>query len=311
MAITNVLESWRGGESQRGESRDKAVRNWTVWVEGGSPSAEIAVEAREIPRVGDVHPKNERLRCTRIEATTMTPRMYAVRAEYSSPERMAAEGGVDSYPTGTTPLDQPPEIQWGLTVETEAIDVAYDDDNKLTVPVVNTAGQPLEPAIEREFRDRTLSFTRNEARFDSVLADEYNDVVSTDVFFGRPAGTARCLGITATLVIEAGWTYWRNRYDFIFRKDGWLRRKLNVGTVEKLGDGKIRAIRDAEGNPVNEPVPLTLGGRKRDWRENIIPGQSGTVLIGGKSVAYETGKDVMWLKFKVFETRPFARLGIP
>jgi hypothetical protein len=248
------------------------------------------------------HPRNALLLVSRVTATPVGPRMFIVQVEYSSPEvRDAADP--DQPPD---PLSQPPDVQWGLVVETEPIDVAYDEDNELTIPVVNTAGAPLDPPIEREFRDRSLSYTLNQSAFDWQLADEYNDVVNADRFWDAEPGHVRCLGITASFVVEDGFRYWRNRYDFLFRKDGWLRRKLNVGTME-LRNGELRQIRDAEGNPISEPVTLTVSGAAWDWREQIVPGGSGTV----NGVQYETGRNTVWLKFKIYPTVPFAPLRIP
>lgn len=167
-------------------------------------------------------------------------------------------GPIDPTIKPLNPLDEQPRVAWGWAQFQEA--VTKDRDNNA---VLNTAGDPFDPAISRDQSRPVLSLARNEATFDQGLADSLRDTVNDATWWGAGAGKVKIASITGNRVYNAdagGW-YWEVQYEFAFNRLGWNARPLNAGfrQLNAAGDAQEQIYRD--GNPVSSPVPLDVDGR--------------------------------------------------
>jgi hypothetical protein len=310
MVMYDVREAWSDQRADRDSEQIRLTRIFTVLVDDPDATALHVSTARGVPNVGQRHPMDHRIRVNRIEAEPLGPRYWQVRVFYAAPEDpVDPETGKTRKGGAINPLDAPPQITWGSASATEPVDVAYDKDNKLNVPIVNSAGQPIDPPLQRKFTDRTLQIVRNEKTFDRRRADDYFDVVNADRFFGADPQTVLCEGLTGTFVVEAQYAYWQVTYAFKFRiRDSWLRRVLNVGTQELIGDARYNIV-DPEGQPISVPAMLKPNGRVVNYNERYKDGTTGVTT--NTQVEWEAGRGgTIWLKFRMYPSLPFAPLDL-
>jgi len=149
------------------------------------------------------------------------------------------------------PLDRPPEVSW----EGERLEEVADLDRHGD-PILNTAGQPYEPSLMRDYKLRTVVYTRNEATYDDAQARAYEDVINTDEFLGEAAYTWRVLDINARRAFEEGVKFWVVTYRMSFRKKGWRRKVMSQGFKDATG----KEILDEHGNQPSEPWKLDAAG---------------------------------------------------
>lgn len=186
------------------------------------------------------------------------------------------------------PVERPAQIQWGFVSFTET---AYED--AAGDPILNSAGDPFDPSIERTYNDPAVTITYNADDFDPSVAIAYQDAVNSDQFTvaGKTieAGLAKMHSIQATRLYEAGSTFWQIDIVIYFRKDGWVRKVLDQGFQELTnGERPPRPIKDSEGNPLMMPAKLD-----------------------GSGAALAEGADPVYLDFTLYETMPFSALNLP
>ncbi|GAF73804.1 unnamed protein product, partial [marine sediment metagenome] len=174
-----------------------------------------------------------------------------------------------TYVSTPDPLNEDPEITWSFAVSNEPVD--RDIDGK---PLVNSAGESFDPPITKDANDIVLHIVRNEAGFNSIVADNYKGAVNGDMFFGFGPGRVKCININGVKTRAAALTFWQVTYEFQFRRwqgipntpnVGWIRRILDEGFREKTGveDGKAvyAVITDASDNKLSQPVLLDGNGK--------------------------------------------------
>jgi len=197
------------------------------------------------------------------------------------------------YEYHENPMLQPYTVQFFPQFTQEAIDkciaklatpqTALSTATDLTVPLENSAGEPIDPPIQEEFNDLLIVVKRNEAAFDLNVAKPYFSAVNSDIFtllmrrgsfaydgkwgqfiFTRnsvnfPIGTVRCKSIQAEEK-QYGLTFYHEvTYEFISRDTGWLRRALDQG-FRILVAGEPLNVTDSEGNPITQPIKLDGSG---------------------------------------------------
>ena len=178
---------------------------------------------------------------------------------------VTATYGYIDFTKQENPLDDPPELSWSFASYNRIADRAYDDDGALTVPIVNTAGDPFDPPTEIDDQRPILTVVVNlpyPDGFSPAQAYEYRNAVNADEFFAVPAGYVKALPPVAQRLYhaECGF-YWKVTYEFHFNPDGWLRTLLNQGTrqLNDAGDGYEPILHS--GVPISDPVPLNEGGQ--------------------------------------------------
>ena len=269
MAITSVTESWQGQRGEEGIDSADRTRVYTVEFDGDDDPIQrprLAYTANDgttrspnryetLPNSPWYYVHHKAIRC-------LGPCLYEVTVYYTV---RFARGSEDKYDPTVSPLAQPWDVEWGFASSREAI-----DRDVYGHPIVNSAGESFDPAITTEVRDLVLRIVRNQGAYDPILAHDYvsRSAVNLDEFWGFAPGIVKCLKIKANSQRTGDLWFWRVRYEFAMRADGWLRRILDQGFREFTGtdaNGKptYELITDDNGYPVTQPVLLDGNGNKQ------------------------------------------------
>ncbi|MCK5601058.1 hypothetical protein KAR91_04260 [Candidatus Pacearchaeota archaeon] len=262
MAVVDVKESWEGLEADLGREAASAQRQFTVQFDtDDDPLARpfLAVEAAvgdvRIPNIWERHPIKNWLFVRNKTPRRLGPLLFEVTVAYTTISYVGRDQNLD--PT-TDPLSQPWEIEWGFAMSNEPI-----DRDIFSRAITNSAGEPFDPPITRDFADLVLRIRRNEAAFSPGRAYLYKDTVNSDWVWGFAPGCVRCVDYSGRIARAADMFYWQVNYEFQIRRDGWRLIVFDAGYREINGDGTdYENITDEDGNQVAQPWPLNGAGRK-------------------------------------------------
>lgn len=272
--MTSVLEDWNGltVETQVGVS--ELVGSQARWFDvlfDNSDAAHLrpllAVEAEGVPAYWSV-----------LDETR--PYWY-VSAKNCYPGNGAMHWRVKvDYTYYDNPLAVPPKVSWRRVTTTEAVDRDVNGD-----PLLNSSKEPYDPPITEEYHDRVLRIEYNMASFNQAAYDQYIGSINSaawvpasltvgETIVTFPKYTVKCLGIDGDPARVGNILFSRVVAEFQIRDDGlddggtpaaypigWRRRLLDQGFRE-IVDGQPKAILDAEGNPLTNPVRLDGSGAK-------------------------------------------------
>lgn len=193
--------------------------------------------------------------------------LWTVTCEYDSqPFDQNASDGSGGGPSGD-PGQNSAEVQPDLRppqVSIDSIEVEelrqIDYDNK---PVKNSAGQPFNPPLKVTVYRPQITITLFKALGDDSYGNAvtYIGKVNSDTFYGFAANTLICKKYSLQSQFEHGQFWWNKTVVLEAKADGYNPiRILDAGTYELCG-GVIKPIRDAEGQPVTDPVPLDGNGK--------------------------------------------------
>lgn len=213
-----------------------------------------------LPALFSSHPNNPTALLQSIEPRlTDPPYLWTIDLKYSS------DVG-DPAKFDDSPLNRPTDITFGFQKYQRPI---TQDVNGL--PVVNSAGEAFDPAIEIDDSRPTMTFARNEGGFDPQLPLIYQDAVNSDAFFGFLPGQVKISNIQSVFANEGSVTFWRVTYEFEVRREGWRLRVLDQGTrYLDLTTNERRELTDGKtGLAVSKPVLLDGDGLP------LYPGFSG------------------------------------
>lgn len=146
-------------------------------------------------------------------------------------------------------------------------------------PIQNAAGQEPSSAYMRTVRVPVLVAQKNYATLQELITlnRNFDDAISSDVFYGAPAGEAIYRGTEISQPQYAGGTqYYVGTTRVAFREGGWSLPLVNRGW-KFLSGGQLQeaTTKDADGNqvPVSEPINLELDGSRTP------DGQVGTTIL--------------------------------
>ena len=285
MAVINVKEDWRGLNARAGTQTASVPRTFTVkFDESDDPEKRpiLAWGASGVPSLYASHPSDSSLYVKDKDVEAIGPFDYKVIVHYTTIAELGTGQAVSPF---TLPLDQPWEIEWGFTV----MNIRIDRD-LLNNPILNSAGQSIDPPVMWEFYDPILRISRNESFYDDKAASDYINSINSDYFNGYPPNTARCIEFSARRAYTAGLFYWKVSYQFQFHWHDWayqqwdwttLARFLDEGYAKKTGSG-FEVKKDD--NDVVMPEPVRLDG-------------SGDFLADGN--------DSVFRQFTLFKQKPF------
>lgn len=178
------------------------------------------------------------------------------------------------------PLNKPYEVNWSFAQFEREIE--QDINGKA---IANSAGDPFLLRLTRDDSRPILQVSRNEPSFNAQLAYWYRDVVNTDSFFGADAGQVNVSNISASRQFNTNiGFYWKVSYEFAFNAEGWKKKVLSQGLMEKK-NGKLQNVL-VNGTPITEPVLLAQDGSKLQ--------ENGTPYI---------------LEYEVYNKAPFSAFG--
>ena len=290
MSIINVKEDWRGLGVRAGTQAASVPRTFTVkFDESDDPEKRpiLAWGASGVPSLYASHPSDSSLYVKDKDVEAIGPFDYKVIVRYTSIAELGTGQAVSPF---TLPLDQPWEIEWGTAVMNIKIDRDLDNN-----PILNSAGQSIDPPVTWEFYDSVLRVSRNEPFFDDKFARDYKNSINSDWFNGYPPTTARCIEFDARRAYIGGLFYWKVSYQIQFHWHDWggqlwdwttLARFLDEGYAEKTAGG-FEVKKDD--NDVVMPEPVKLDG-------------SGGFL--------PDGSDPVFRQFTLFKEQPFNLLNL-
>ncbi|HUW45312.1 MAG TPA: hypothetical protein VMW50_05885 [Dehalococcoidia bacterium] len=296
MSAVKVSPAWKGSEYEESISGDSAVSVWQVEV--GDPKRDTdqtALHAKGIPRKGS---KQGALVAYSVVARREGVALFRVTARWAQLDEQAQLdlGKVDD------PFSVPDQRSWDFETSVEP----YDRDARGRA-IVNSADEPLEPPPTMEFDDLVLTVSRNEPKYDPLLALKYARAVNSDNFYGFEPGCAR-VRITAELVRGERMDYWRTTYRVRFRSlhgatefGGWELRLLDQGYRVQARDPDSGAwLTDEDGAPIYSPVT----------QEGSNMPVSAPILLNGMGRRLKKGKPAWWLHWQPRPALPFAKLAI-
>jgi hypothetical protein len=267
VAITQVKEHWSG---RSGNIDDKFTREYMrVFLVKSDTNYDAAFNVRSdvrIPRIWDsyvtVNESDAAALCQKIECEQFAdePQFWKVSCRYST--KIA-----DQTQQTENPLDKPADISWDVEQGQIALDRAVVADSALSYGysysgdlIANSAGDPYDPPVTIEDARMILTITRNEATFSAQLAYDYTNTINSDDFFGAPAHTWKCEGISGRRRFERNVLFWEVTYKFKWNPNTWKLKILDAGLREKVS-GVLRPITDG-GRPVTQPALLASTGAK-------------------------------------------------
>jgi hypothetical protein len=271
--------------------RREYIRHW--WVLSNNPNEDpVAVSNYgEIPTLGDSYPTDSRAYCVHKSARQGTPEKerlkWTVTCKYATLTK-EQKRRID-FPN---PLDRPYEISSNFQTFTVICEKDIHGD-----VITNTVGQQFDPPVEKDDSRKVLTITKNYATHSGALGLAYQNAINSDTFLGAAPKTLRLRNISEHNEFEEYEVngtpieveFWRRTYEFEYKADEWTAKPLNQGRYQ-LESGELAVIEDADGNPVQDPVPLTTAG----------------VAIAKASLPGAA----VFLDFDVYNELPFSALGI-
>lgn len=192
-----------------------------------------------------------------------------------------------------------------LQVDYDANDPTYDGTPGHINPwhyktsIMDSAGCPFDPSIMDDWRDPVIVATRCEGIFPYDFAETFKDKLNsgnfTLVYRGWShtwtKGQVWLSDLTSASEYEGNVYFERVSYTFRIRKDGWWRRVLDQGLMERNGDGALISIADRNGDPVQSQQLLDGHGKRLNDPQDSMPGRY----------------PPKWLKWA---WRPYANFGV-
>ncbi len=262
MGAAKITENWQERIAERAVGPVKsATRVYDVELDGTDATNDepfISLTANDgtlaIPVYGAAHSFHDDIFVRSIRSRCTGPKLYQVTVAYGLPSSSDDQGGDD-----INPLSKDPEASWSFAASNEQID---EDINN--VALKNSADETFDPPLTKDFHDQVLRIAKNQAGYNKSEATAYKDAINASTWFDFAAETVKCIIYDGTLKYWNEVPYWEVVYEFQIRKDGWKRRVLDEGFREKTGVSGGKAtyanIKDANGEPISEPVQLDGAG---------------------------------------------------
>lgn len=234
------------------------------------------------PVIGSTHPDNPAMWCVEVMIANHEPwKGWQVTAEYSS-EREITED----------PTDEPVRVSWSTEQFQE---VAIVDENGDAV--CNSAGDPFDPPVMKDFSRRVASVSVNVSSVPSWFLD-YEDAVNSDTFtlagFSVAAGKAKCQRVSVSEEKERnGISYFEVHMEIHLSKNGWLVKPLDAG-FRRIYSGTSR-----------EKITMTNEAGEEEYPAAPVPlDGSGVELLD------PTPATAVYRSFTVYESLPFSALPL-
>lgn len=281
MPVLNVIEDLDGHESSIDTKERTYVRTFLVTMDSDDDRALTARTASGIPQLGHSYQAGTEFDAfafvNSVKANRVDKRVWQVVVTYSS---VAPEENQQD------PLTADPKYSWGSAQFSRPIDFDIND------ALLNSAGDPFDPAIEKEDSRDVLRVTRNEATYSPSIASTYKNKVNSGTFYGYPPGHAKVFDISADSFRHTdGNVYWTVNYEVHFSRDGFQPKVLDQGYryINSQGDQEHITVKDKEGQEIPVSSPKNLDGNG-----GILP----------------EGGDAVFLDFEIYESANFAGLNI-
>lgn len=201
------------------------------------------------------------------------PQAYIVEIRYANKlgNRATVQGSLI-----LDPLRWPALITWGSYVDRETVERSLDEDEKRTIPVVTTSGEPL--ILEDTFHFRKITIQKNVLSVTKIFAEgEYLNIEDTKIggyLFKQLTLWLLPIDI-GPITMENRIIYYPITMTILHNPNTWVRRLRNQGyymrSLNPVWDGNptsqaslyypLERIKDTDGNKVDRPVYLNKEGR--------------------------------------------------
>jgi hypothetical protein len=327
MGISKVTEDWKAGSVELSLNRD------TQRIEGSGVRAFDVDFTENDP---DFKPLVAAMYATGVpvpwECLPGYPWSYVVgysaKASESGPLSVKV---LVNYKIYEDPLAVPPVIRWSFASESDVLESGCRPGSPSTImPVLNSAGEPPDPPMMKEYRDLLLQVTVNRSGFDPLIAAKYIDAVNSDTFFGFAAGKVKCRRFDADQLRAAGLVYYQLNFEFqirTFASDamdvGWTRRFLDAGFRERVYEKYAESSgKNEAGIPmvtsyyhwkmydIGSWLPPEYNDDGTEKTGAIFKPVSKQVPLNGAGRVLADGDEKHFIEIQDFDQLPFSVLGL-
>jgi hypothetical protein len=280
MSITSIKEDYQARETTGTMNTNpmKGVvvhkRRWVVTTNNVADDGALIYLAPGLPRPFDPHPNDPNAFVNSVAAKPRqnSPTIWEVLVGYTSDMPTPKDGTRD----GKIQL-RPTKYGIGYTTISRVMDLSYDlKDNgshDFTIPVMNSAGEPLADKPDREIylKVYTVEFIDTFDSFAVSICGGVNKNAFTVNGVNIPAQQA--LGrVRQTPFFEAATAYWTTSVELVINPSGWAITPLDMGTRKINPDpatgstyssgAKIVEITDQFGQQLHKPAFLDGFGKQ-------------------------------------------------
>ena len=217
-----------------------------------------AAYAPNVPPYGSQHPHQAFIfvNNVRAEPKDQARQHFVVSVTWGSVDTVSPTDGGEV----TDPLSAPPKRS------IRPVQVVEDIDHDISGQAIrNSAGEPYDPGLQRNYGDTMLTIQRNEADSPIHTTLKYLWKTNADPFLGFAPETCIMANIQGDENLDSSVPHWSVTYEIIIRQptellpNPWRIRTLDRG-FRYLSGGKFVTAADPEGKPLNEPVLLDGAG---------------------------------------------------
>lgn len=250
MSVVSVSELWNGRDGDYDISGEKTYsRVFRVVTDNKADEFTTVQASGSLPYVGNVYPNDANCFCQKVSGSqeSFSPKVWLVTAAYSNKLEAAED-----------PTNDAAEIEWDTEQFQRPIFKDKDDN-----AIVNSAGDPYLPGIERDDSRRIVTITKNMTSVPSwilTFEDAVND--SSFVVDGITIGArkAKCQKTSVGKWQERNGTEYRQVQIVLhLRKDTWDFEVMDTGLRRKDGNDR-KVILNDDGTEITSPVPLDGSG---------------------------------------------------
>lgn len=262
MAVTSVDEiKGRRRSSQDSLWRRTYTRVYRVQTDDPSTDALTVRTASGLPSIGNtysvgsVHDYGAFVQSIEASEETEDGKSWIVTVEYGP------------YDAGQFPSNP---VQWPLRVSfsQQKYELAVGQDRNGNA-ILNSAKDPYKDPVTIDQSRTIITAVRNEpiASFDLTLAESYYDKVNSATWNGFTARTVKLDSITTSQPQYDSNNqiyYFEVTYTFAVKRDKWNSKILDSGfnELDSSSPARQQPVRDAQGQPVTEAVPLDGSGHR-------------------------------------------------
>lgn len=298
-----------GTAKERVNRREKRITESSIWykrvyvveVSSAKDDQRIVETAFGLPQYG-YHYVTERSFDARVHAKRfylkqIAPTLWDVEVEYDDKIDIVGNNGLE------TPLLEKPTWKWGgyqvrrvVTGQSTLESLNPQDPSAVilldSTGILNSAYEPYNPPAEIDAFIPTLTFTRNEPRFNHRYMLYYVNSVNVYPWYGWFKRTVKCADIKGEfktkVIMGEEHPYWRVSYTFHFNPETWDLFLLDHGSYY-----------------------LTTDLKKKPFVEKGVPKIGLLTSSGHAATDVSTPPIANYKRFRVLRELDFTRLMIP
>lgn len=272
-------------------------RRYLVKTTSSKDAEAVVLLAPGLPPIGAQFTQGSKFdpeaRVTRITPERKASKVWYVDVDYST-----------NSDDKESPLDRRPVMQFKfqsfrVPVIGQLKQTASGDADKVFEDCMrNTAGQVFDPPPEVDDSRPVLTITRNEQRFNPLLAITFQDAVNKTPWGGAQQRQAKIMGITTSgrkteKIKDVEYVYYPVTYEIHYKRETWDIRVLNAGKyylkvagADKTDPANLVGFTDAQGKE-------TIG------------------LLAEDGTALANGVEPIWIRKRVYKELDFKLLNLP